>query len=536
MRAAVEQFAGMVPLVERSKLPLNNALKAVNCRFDNGNVKPYAGLSDVTANLATNTQTIFFYEELHWFSWDSKVDIVDSPINADAFGRVYFTGDGAPKITVNSVATGSGVMPALSYRMGVKQPGAPSIDSITGNDQNTEGQTDDITTFYVVTYVNAYGEEGMPSPLSTEVTIQTPGAIVNLTFDAVGVNDQNITQRRIYRIADESYRLVATIPVGTLTYADEKSDNELGIVLDTFSFAEPIQTLEGLTNMANGILAGFTSRTVAFSEAFLPHAWPVDYQQTTEDEIVGIKAVGNSLVITTKGKPYLFTGVSPDAISGQQIDIAQACVSARSMVDMGNYVIYASPDGLVAVNSSEANVITEGMFNKQAWAAYQPKTIHAEHYEGKYVAFYGDSAGFIFDPRTKDFIELDFYADALYTDLLTDTLYLSVNDSLKSFDESLSSLAFTWSKYLRLDYRVSPTCAYVDLDDAALVSFKIEVDGVEILNYASLDGVGINQLPGESPVFRLPALRGRECVITIGGTGEVYRLALGSNMKEVQHG
>jgi hypothetical protein len=536
MRLVIDQPAGMIPLVEPSKLPVNNAIKAVNCRFDNGSLRPYAGLNSEVATLAVNTQTIFYYEDLHWFSWDAIIHIVESPINNDAFGRAYFTGDGTPKMTVNSVATGSGVMPVLSYRMGVRQPDVPLITSIDNNIQNEAGQGDDITTFYVITYVNAYGEEGMPSPLSTEVTKQTPEAVVNLSFSGVANNDQNIISRRLYRVADDAYRLVAVIPLATLTYADIKLDYELGIVLDTFSFSEPMQDLEGLTIMANGILAGFSGRTVSFSEAFLPHAWPIDYQQTTAEEVVAMKAIGNSLVVTTKGKPYLFTGVSPDAISAEKIEIAQACVSSRSMVDMGEYVMYASPDGLVAISASSATVVTEGLFNKRTWAQYQPETIHAEHYEGKYVAFYGGTAGFIFDPKTKNFIELDFYAQALYNDLLTDTLYLSVSGQLRSFDESLSSLTFEWAKSIRLDYRVSPSCAYVDLEDAATVSFKVEVDGQEIVNYASLDGVGINQLPGESPVFRLPAIRGKECVITVGGTGEVHRIAVGSNMKDVQHG
>lgn len=536
MRLVIEQPGGMIPLIEPSKLPVNNALKAVNCRFDNGSLRPYAGLTDKTANLASNTKTIFFYEDLHWFSWDNEVHIVESPINNDAFARVYYTGEGAPKITVNSVATGGGVMPVLSYRMGVRQPTAPSVGIISSNEQNTEGQGDDITTFYVLTYVNEYGEEGMPSGLSTEVTKLNPDAVVNLTFESLTGNDQNIVSRRLYRVVDDAYRLVATIPLATLTYADSKKDFELGIVLDTFAFAEPMQEMKGLTAMANGILAGFSGNTVGFSEAFLPHAWPIDYQQTTNEDVIGMKAIGNSLVVTTKGKPYLFTGVSPDSISSEKIEIAQACVSSRSMVDMGEYVIYASPDGLVAISASNATVITEGLFNKRTWAQYQPETIHAEHYEGKYVAFYGGTAGFIFDPSSKNFIELDFYAKALYNDLLTDTLYMSINDQLKSFDESLASLTFEWSKSIRLDYRVSPSCAYVDLENAANVSFKVEVDGQELINYPTLDGVGINQLPGESPVFRLPAVRGKECVITVGGTGEVHRIAVGSNMKDVQHG
>lgn len=527
--------AGMVPKLNPSKLPLNNALSAVNCRFDDGSLSPYAGLTDIAATLRASTDTIFYYEDLHWFSFNVEVDIVESPVNGDQFSRVYYTGDGAPKMTANDIATGAGVMPVLSYRLGVRQPDSPVISSITNNDQN-ENQSDDITTFYVCTFVNGYNEEGMPSQISDEVTLQNPDAIVNLTFSGISTNDQNITTRRIYRIADDSYRLVAEIPLATLTYADSKKDTELGIVLDTFSFAEPIQDLQGLTPMANGILAGFSGRTVAFSEAFLPHAWAVSNQQTTSEEIVAMKAIGNSVVVTTKGKPYLFSGVSPDAISGQKIEISQACVSSRSMVDMGEYVIYASPDGLVALGASTAELLTKNIFNKSTWKSYQPETIIAGYYEDKYVAFYGGVAGFIFDPRNGDFIELDFYATAMYNDLLTDTLYLCINNEIKSFDEATATLTFSWSKLIRLNFNVSPSCAYIDLEDPSKASFTMEVDGVEIVNHPDLSADGINQLPGESPVFRLPAIRGKECVFTISGTTKIHEIAVGSDMREVQNG
>ena len=50
--------------------------------------------------------------------------------------------------------------------------------------------------------------------------------------------------------------------------------------------------MKGLTAIGNGIFAGFSGKRLCFSEPFLPHAWPVAYRITLEDEIVGICMAG----------------------------------------------------------------------------------------------------------------------------------------------------------------------------------------------------------------------------------------------------
>lgn len=535
MRLLIEEFGGMVPVVEDSKLPSKSASKAVNCRFDSGSLQPYAGLFDETAVITANVSSIFLYDDTHWFSWISDVDVVNSLINNDAYNRVYYTGNGYPRVTDNSIATGASTMPAADYRMGVKQPPVPGISAINNNTDDADS-SNDITRFYVMTYVNGYGEESMPSSTSDEVTLLNVDATVSLAFASIAGNDQNITHRRLYRTNGANYQLVVELPIANTTYTDDKSDNELSIVLDSWSYVEPLISMKGLTAMANGIMAGFDDFTICFSEAFLPHAWPIEYQQTTQFKIVSMVAVGSSVAVGTTGNPYLFSGVSPDAISGQKLELAQACVSKQSMVDMGEYAIYASPDGLVAIGPSVAKLITEPLFNKKEWQSYSPETIRAAHYEGKYVAFYNNSRGFVFDPRNGDFIELDFFSRAIHSDLKSDKLYLTEGTQLKSFDESSTNLSYEWSKSVRLNQRALPACCFIDTTEPENIGLIINVDGVEVLNYASLAIPDINQSDDIAPVIRLPSLRGREFDFTLSGTGTVHRIAFASNMKDAQHG
>ena len=52
-----------------------------------------------------------------------------------------------------------------------------------------------------------------------------------------------------------------------------------------------------------------------FLNLSVPHAWPTSYRTAIEDNIVGMKAVGNGLIVTTEGSPYLVAGSDPASMS-----------------------------------------------------------------------------------------------------------------------------------------------------------------------------------------------------------------------------
>ena len=84
-----------------------------------------------------------------------------------------------------------------------------------------------------------------------------------------------------------------------------------------------------------------------FSEPNLPHAWPHEYP--IDFDIVGIATYGQYVAVLTTSFPYLFQGIDPAAMSSSKVNLPQACVSKRSIIETGNGVIYASPDGLVEI-------------------------------------------------------------------------------------------------------------------------------------------------------------------------------------------
>ncbi|ENO7252719.1 hypothetical protein ACBP17_005228, partial [Escherichia coli] len=111
---------------------------------------------------------------------------------------------------------------------------------------------------------------------------------------------------------------VAELDASVLSYTDKIPAKNLGPSLATWDYLPPPENMTGLCLMANGIAAGFAGNEVMFSEAYLPYAWPEVNRHTTAEDIVAICPLGTSLVVATKGEPYLFSGVSPSTISGSR--------------------------------------------------------------------------------------------------------------------------------------------------------------------------------------------------------------------------
>ena len=111
---SVKTFAGERPKIDPRLLPNESASKAYGCHFDNGNLSPLRLPELTDVSVISNAKTIYHYLDQYWFSWNKAVNAVASPIANDPWQRVYFTGDGYPKVTNNAIFSGSN-MPASAY-------------------------------------------------------------------------------------------------------------------------------------------------------------------------------------------------------------------------------------------------------------------------------------------------------------------------------------------------------------------------------------------------------------------------------------
>lgn len=530
MKIKIPTFKGVVPLADPRLLAPEIATEADNCRFERGNLEPYKELSPVADVIEANTQSLFLYDDSFWFSWNTDVDVILSPTIGDDRNTVIWTGDlGGARIGYNNNVTGNETPPNVSYKLGVPAPSSKLQLAIANNDQDEEDTENDETRYYVYTYVTESGEEGAPSPVSDKAVIFNPTAEVTLTIPSEVINEHNLQQVRIYRsgttLESADFFLLTTLPIATSTYVDTALEPQ-AFTLNTIDFDLPPTNLQGLTVMPNGIAVGFFDKTICFSEAYLPYAWPVGYQQTTEHNIIGLAVMGNSVVVTTEGNPYIFTGISPDSMSGLKLEQKQACVSKRSIVDMGDYVIYASPDGLVAASERSTDLLTEAIMRRDQWQEkYNPTTIHACQFEGKYIGFYGGTTGFIFDPRTQTLVDLDFYASAAFNDLKQDKLFLAVADSLKEWDGGAENKTMRWKKHFELNGNALPTCIRVEAENIAEITFKLWVDGT----------LQLTTTPA-SETFWLPPLRGENFEIELSGNSMIRGVVMADTKRDLHYG
>lgn len=535
MNIRIDQFRGIKPLIAANLLGNEEAVTANNCILDTGAVRPVRGLTSVnTPTKGAGLKSIYLFDSAYWFGWTTDVDCVRGPVPGDAFHRTYWTGDGVPKMSYSPFAiTGGTNYPANSYTLGLPAPASTTTFAVSGvatSDDPLMGET----WAYVITFVTGVGEEGIPSA-PTEYKDRQPGQTATLSNIPICANaGLNVTHKRIYRRATASvggeWLLVATIANATATYADSANTADLEVVtLASETWDAPPSDLSGLMVLPGGSLAGFRGNEWCSSVPYMPHAWPVGQRITTDMPIVSHAAFGNSVVVLTTGKPYIFSGLDPVTMSTEKAEIGYACVSKRGTVDMGTYVAYPSNEGLIIVGIGIAKNSTIDVFGVDAWKALNPSSMEAYNYKGIYVCFYnnGSPGAFMLDPMTGTCKTLTgITATAGYSDPLSANLYLQVGSNICQFDANAGSpLTLTWrSRPYRQAYPTRVSCGQVFADTYPL-TFNIIADGAVV--HA--------QAVASSAPFRLSTgdVKGMAWAVEVTGTSAVNSVCLASSLTEL---
>jgi hypothetical protein len=548
-------FTGLNKKVSPRLLPEDMAQDAQNVFLDSGRIEGIpndvndsseSSNTHPASHVSSTTKTIFKANSTSWFTFNDDVDVIRSPIKEDTHNRFYFTGSGTfPKYTSAAAGiTGSGPYPVASFRLGLPTPAAftaaPSVDNTSAEDgASTSSRA------YIYTEITTFGEEGPPSNVSsTDIVDAANGSTVTLALPAATSGTYSISKRRIYRTdVNGVFRFVKDVSgtaAGTTT--ENVDDDLLGEEIessdnlappDDSSADHPDGPMLGITTMPNGITAGFSGNTVLFSEAFLPHSYPLANQLTTKDDIVAIASIASGLLITTKGKPLMASGTDPSAMAMVEIDANLPNSNKRSLVDMGEYAIYASPDGLVLASNSGIQLITEQIFTRDQWQDYYPDNIEAYEYEGKYIAFTWNGSsnstkkGFLFDPRggKNAFVNLNFFATAGYNDRENDELYLVIDGILKKFARGTTDRSYTWkSKEFFTARPISPGVAKVNAESYSSLTFKLFADG----------SLKHTQTVSNGEIFRLPGgYRAKVFEIQLEGTDIVNEVCVYESPQEI---
>lgn len=366
-------FTGEQPRVLARLLPDTAAQSAIDSRLDDGGLTPMQASVLEAAAGGSDFKTIYLYGST-WLKWTDVVYAVPGPVAGD---RLYYTGDGKPKMRVASDI----------YDLAVPRP----VDDLTATIGGS-GSGDVVTRLYCWTWVTDYGEESEPAPVSNEVNWQ-PGNTVTLSGFPSTPAGREITKQRIYRsqtgTSGTFFYLIAERAASASNYVDSIPVDGFQEPLPSTTWTAPPDGLAGLISLPNGMMAAFVGRDLYFSEPWRPHAWPEKYVQTMDYPIVALGAIGSSVVVMTTGQPYLVIGSDPSTMQPTKLEANFPCINARGVVDLGFAIAYPSNEGLIAVKADGSiGIASNNIFSRKAWLALNPDTIVGAQIGGRYAMFY----------------------------------------------------------------------------------------------------------------------------------------------------
>lgn len=541
-------FTGESPRTTPRLLPATGAQVAQSVRLEDGELspfrKPYA-VAELLGAVPGQVKTI--YRHLgEWLFWSTVVNAVPGPVAQD---RLYYTGDGVPKMRV-----GADVYPlaltAPTVKLTATKSGTPTTTAIT------------TTVLYVYTRVTSFGEESEPCPISDDLVV-SPGNVVTLSGFVTAPAGRGFNKQRIYRSQ------TGTTGGANLYFIAERDDSSANFVdnLGPSQFVEPLPSLDwnpppdelkGLVAMPNGIMVGYVGKDLYFSEPYRPHAWPEKYSLSANYDIVSLAVSGSTLVVGTKGWPELVGGSSPDTMTMERLELTMPCVNEQGMVDMGYSILYPSNDGLVMVQGGAPALISGPVFTRDQWLRLDPKTMVCGQFYGRFYGSYryddvdgiAQEGTIILDITGEQpyLIRSQHRADAMFYDVTDNKLYMAIGISIYEWDalESDNDLMTYRSKAFVTPQPTSFGAILVESDDrentdailafnaalAAVIAqnqaiFETEVLGGEIgaypLNGRTLNGDLLQPLP-IGPQISVNIYADSEYLHTINTVGDIERI------------
>ena len=559
MKITVSGFAGAINALHPKLLPETVGTMSWNQKPGRGDFRPWREPLDV-AMVPVGRKTIYRFgrdvaeDERYWFAWTGVVHAVRGMVADDTSERTYYTGDGSPKWTDNTIALAGGVYPAAWRKLGVPAPTvAVTVQASGGVSAETQVR------YYTCTFVTDRGEESAPGPVSAALTAPTDAVVEISGIQGPPAGALIINRVRIYRTQTGStggteFFFLREVAVGVSSTTDD--GRALGEVLATVDWLEPPEDLSSLTAMWNGMMAGISGNAVRYCEAYKPYAWPLAYETLPPDaRPVALATFGQRLLVLTTADPVLVAGTSPDSLDEQPLEVGQACVAPRAVVSFGHGVAWPAPDGLAYYGTGGAKLITAGLLTRDDWQAMNPAGMVAGLYEGLFLGFYTDAGGvrrgFLVDPLSPlGIFYLEKGYDGLYLDPLQDALYVLDGTAVRKWDAGAalmgarfvskvfampSTVSFGWGKVVADAYPVTIRLNALELEERE-VNQLVATYGARCVPVTSGGSRGaqftLSAVGREA--FRLPVMPARAWQLEVAGQQAVQGVALAHAVEELR--
>lgn len=440
MKLTFQQFSGIAPRIAPRLLPATLAQEALDVKLWSGELRPHYA-DEILQYIPSSIKTIYRYKwknsSNRWLMWNRPTDVVKSPAYNDDNNRIYFTNEGGFFVTDSSLLLdqdyNTGYIPEGSwYHTAIPQPRQSDIWVSGGT-----GSGDIESRSYVYCYVRQWPDGTIDvgkssGPLKnfydkSRYTVDVrPGQTVSMSIEepllthhngAVrGINKIYIYRSEVTSAGQAVYSYVDQFDVNLervtnnpnavwktnyYEYTDSKPNTALGEACPSIYWDPPVDGLKGLVSLQNGLFAAYKDSTVYVSDWNAPHAWPYEHSVTIDYPIVGLGSFGNTIVVCTEAAPVLIVVQDPTNPTVKAIQENCPCVSADSIVNTRNGVIFASQNGLVLINSTSPTCITEKLITQDEWLPLHPESLKGAFLNNTYYGFFTNptdtAAGFVFD-------------------------------------------------------------------------------------------------------------------------------------------
>lgn len=253
---------------------------------------------------------------------------------------------------------------------------------------------------YVYTYLNSFGEESPPSPVSGLALVDYYQSATISGFQEPEP-EYCATRLRIYALiagvengnqqtgadSDEFY-LVAEVPADTLIYTHNPLSDVPGNMLMTDRFAGVPEDATDLSHWGTNQLVLLSGKLVKFTEPWNYSVAPPKYDYQPRYTPLRLLA--------TQQYAYVLTCSSPEVIdlkkdcegggchAGAVLDERYPLIGRRSPATHLDGVVFASTEGLVYVSGPRAVLLTSDIFTQAQWDNLQPQTMRGAVHNGYY--------------------------------------------------------------------------------------------------------------------------------------------------------
>lgn len=439
MKLTFQQFSGIAPRIAPRLLPATLAQEALDVKLWSGELRPHYA-DEILQYIPSNIQSIYRYKwknkTYNWLMWPYETRVAKGPVYDDENNRIYFMNQDGFFVTDSSLLEDRDYINGLeskAYAVAIPEPGQSDIWVSGGS-----GSGDIESRSYVYCYVRQWpdgtidvGKASGPlknlSDRSRYTVDVRPGQVVDMSIvDPIayangigaGINKIYIYRSEVTSAGQALYSYVDQFDVNTnrvtnnpaavwvsngsyYKYSDSKPNTSLGEACPSIYWDAPVDGLKGLVSLQNGLFAAYKDSTVYVSDWNAPHAWPYEHTVTIDYPIVGLGSFGNTIVVCTEAAPVLIVVQDPTNPTTKAIQENCPCVSADSIVNTRNGVIFASQNGLVLINSTSPTFITEKLLTQDEWLPLHPESLKGAFLNNTYYGFFTNptdtAAGFIFD-------------------------------------------------------------------------------------------------------------------------------------------